>query len=111
MTPEASSPSESGNAARFAVYPGVDLYGSDVARVQAEDVNQCLAACLANDQCRAITFNTDPQVSRGCFLKGDRGTSEFYDQAISVIVLLPGEDEMLMVGSRRVSPAEVRTRP
>jgi hypothetical protein len=110
LTPEVSSPSQSGNAVRFAVYPGVDLFGSDIARVRAEDVNQCLTACLANDQCRAITFNTDPQVTRGCFLKGDRGTSEFYEQAISVIVLLPGEDEALTVGSQRVSPAEVRTR-
>lgn len=109
LAPEASLRPETQGGVRFGVYPGVDLYGSDVGRVRARDVNQCLAACLATDQCRAITFNTDPQVTRGCFLKGDRGTSEFYEQAISVIVLLPGEDEVLMVGSQRVSPAEVRT--
>ena len=97
-------------SSRLAFYQGVDLYGSDIARIRTESIEQCVAACLAEQQCRALTLNTDARLTRGpnCFLKGDRGRSESYDQAISVILLMEGEDEAITVDSQPVQPTEVR---
>lgn len=100
-----------GSSKRIAFYTGVDLYGSDLAQMHAKGGEQCLEACLATNQCRAITFNTDPQITRGpnCFLKTDGWDTTFYDQAVSAIILTPGSDEALAVDSRTVMPTDVRT--
>ncbi len=95
---------------RLAIYNSVDLFGGDVDNMRVESMPQCLAACMGNPQCQALTFNTNPKATKGpnCFLKGDGWDGKFYEQAISVIRLPPGGDETLTVGAQRVLPNEVR---
>jgi hypothetical protein len=96
---------------RFAIYSGVDFYGADVAKIRVDDVLQCLDACFGNNQCRAITLNTNPAFKTGpnCFLKDGMGETEFYEQAISGVFLLQSESEVLNVDGQRVYPEDVFT--
>lgn len=97
------------NGLRFAVYSGVDFYGADVDKIRVSDLAQCLAACFENQQCKAITLNTNPAFKTGpnCFLKTSTGRGEFYEMAISGQLLLPGDNEYFAVNGKRVYPLEV----
>lgn len=53
---------------RVAVSRDVDFYGSDLARLLDVTLDGCQAACLADGQCRAFTYNTR---NASCFPKGD----------------------------------------
>lgn len=93
----------------FALYDGVDFYGADVDQIRATDLVQCYAACLANDQCMAITLNTNPRYTTGpnCFLKSGVGRTEFYEMAISGQFRFQGEPTGIMVDGRHVPAATV----
>lgn len=83
--PQQSATATPNPATSFALYNGVDFYGADVDQIRADDLVQCFSACLGNDQCMAITLNTNPRYTTGpnCFLKSGVGETEFYDMAIS----------------------------
>lgn len=93
----------------FALYNGVDFFGADVSQIRADNLGQCYAACLANDQCMAITLNTNPRYTTGpnCFLKTGVGQTEFYDMAISGQFRIEGEPTGIMVDGRYVPAASV----
>ncbi len=55
---------------RVIVTPNADYSGFDMETVKNVDQAGCQTACLANDTCRAFTFNTK---ARWCFLKSDFG--------------------------------------
>ena len=109
--PEAKANAQPDDGLRFAVYEGVDFYGSDVAKSRVEDVPQCLQACLANKQCQAFTMNVNPAIKKGpnCFLKDSTGKGEFYEQAISGTFLAPGSDGGFKVGNEVVRPTDIFT--
>jgi len=93
----------------FALYEGVDFYGSDVAQIRASDLGQCFAACLETNQCMAITLNTDPRFETGpnCFLKSSVGRTEFYERAISGQFLFQGQSTGVLVDGQYVPAATV----
>jgi len=105
----AATGTQSDNELRFAIYEGVDFYGSDVTKLRADDAPQCLQACLANNQCRAFTMNINPAFKKGpnCFLKDSTGRGEFYEQAISGAFLAPGDDGAFKVGDKTVQPTDI----
>ncbi len=55
---------------RLIVTPQADYPGHDLSTIKNVGVDQCQAACLSNDACRAFTFNTK---AGWCFLKSDFG--------------------------------------
>ncbi|WP_127144280.1 PAN domain-containing protein [Pelagibacterium montanilacus] len=104
-----STDAMSGPSVSFALYRGVDFYGSDVAQFRAADIAQCYIACLEHDQCMAMTMNIDPRVASGpnCFLKSDTGDTEFYDMAISGRFQLSDEPTHLWIRGRMVPADDV----
>lgn len=79
---------------RMAVFAGLDLFGDDITSVRVNDAASCARACLTmKGECKAFTFNTDPQAMRGpnCFLKASQGTADGNAVAISG-QLLSGAD-------------------
>jgi hypothetical protein len=96
---------------RFAIYPGVDFYGADVAKVRTNDVGQCLERCMEHRQCQAITFNTNPTLQRGpnCFLKSGTGRTAFHPDAFSGRFLFNNESETIGVEGTTVRPTDVFT--
>lgn len=90
-------------------YGGDTASAADVAKIRVHGVLQCLDACVAHKQCKAFTLNINPAIRSGpnCFLKYGTGRGEFYEQAISGVFLLPGEEAAFKVGTQTVMPAEV----
>jgi PAN domain len=79
---------------RMAVFTGLDLFGDDITSVRLDDAASCARACLTmSGECKAFTFNIDPQAMRGpnCFLKSSQGTADGNAVAISG-QLLSGAD-------------------
>ncbi|MDH6235048.1 hypothetical protein M2281_005670 [Mesorhizobium soli] len=79
---------------RMAVFTGLDLFGDDITSVRLDDAADCARACLTmKGECKAFTFNIDPQAMRGpnCFLKASQGTADGNAVAISG-QLLSGAD-------------------
>lgn len=70
---------------RATISQNVDFFGSDLANIFDTTLDACQAACLANSQCRAFTYN---QQSGACFPKGDVTQVEPYDGAISARIYL-----------------------
>lgn len=71
---------------RMAIFTGLDLFGDDIASQRTSGAGECARVCLSMDgQCRAFTFNIDPQAKRGpnCFLKSSQGTADGNAVAIS----------------------------
>jgi hypothetical protein len=108
---DAAADTPSDSAPRFAIYEGVDFYGSDVGKSRVADVTDCLKACLEDKQCQAFTMNVNPAVKKGpnCFLKDSTGRGEVYEQAISGAFLAAGDDGSLKVGDQIVKPTDVLT--
>ena len=59
---------------RLAVTENVDFYGSDLRTIFDSSFDACRAACLAEAECRAFTFNAR---SGACFPKSERRYPRF----------------------------------
>lgn len=94
---------------RFAIYEGVDFYGSDIDKMRTDTMDQCFAACLENTQCVAMTVNLDPaaKVGPNCFLKSNMGETVHYPHAISGAFLAADFDGVLEIEGADVAPDEL----
>jgi hypothetical protein len=108
-TPQQAADASAAASISFALYNGVDFYGADVGEIRADDLGQCYAACLENDQCMAITLNTNPRYTTGpnCFLKTGIGETKFYEMAVSGQFRFEGQPTGIMVDGRYVPAASV----
>ncbi|MBB3999269.1 alpha-2-macroglobulin family protein [Aureimonas pseudogalii] len=75
--------------------PDADFYGHDYDILKDADQNLCETACLADNQCRAFTFNT----AKGwCFLKSEAGELRAARGVVSgriAVAATPAETETL----------------
>lgn len=69
---------------RLVLTQDVDLPGGDIASVFDTTLDACERACLANQSCEALTFNTR---NGSCFLKSGAGEAAPFAGAFSGIVL------------------------
>ncbi|MBL4915731.1 alpha-2-macroglobulin family protein [Szabonella alba] len=69
---------------RLAITRDMDLPGGDIASMLDTTIEACQRACLANDSCTALTFNSR---AGACFLKNGAGAPAPYQGAISARVL------------------------
>ncbi len=67
-------------ARRVLVTEGVDFYGGDLRAIFDTSFEACQAACVADTQCRAFTFN---QRAGSCFPKSDVTERQPFDGALS----------------------------
>ena len=82
---------------RLTVSRNVDFYGSDLTNIFDTTFKACARACLADDNCKAFTFN---QRSNACFPKSDVSNTESYDGAISARVSLASDDALSRAQTR-----------
>lgn len=71
-------------AKRLVYTDNADLPGGDIANFLDTDIQSCEVACLSNDRCTALTFNSR---AGACFLKADPGEAAFYQGAFSARVV------------------------
>ena len=65
---------------QMVVIEGADYFGLDYETLQEVDLGDCEAACIADTQCQAFTYNTS---ARWCFLKSNYGDLRAFEGAIS----------------------------
>lgn len=65
---------------RIVTVEGADYFGADFQTLKDTDLEACKAVCLANDMCRAFTYNLE---ARWCFLKSDIGDLRAFDGAVA----------------------------
>ncbi len=82
---------------RIAITRNIDFYGSDLTNIFDTTFDACERACLADQNCRAFTFN---EKSRACFPKSEISKSEPYEGAISARVI-DSSPEALSVAQTR----------
>ena len=71
-------------ARRLALSQNTDLPGGDLSSILDTTLNGCETACLANNLCQAMTFNTK---NGSCFLKQGAGDLAYFDGAYSGFIL------------------------
>jgi alpha-2-macroglobulin len=83
---------------RLVLTENTDLPGSDIQSVFDTTLETCEASCLANDQCRALTFNSK---ASACFLKSGIGQAQPFVGAYSGYVLAanPGSSGTAAAGA------------
>lgn len=69
-----------GGERRLVLVEGVDYFGQDLATRQDIDLEACQSACLADQRCRAFTYN---RKARWCFLKSDYEDARPFANAVS----------------------------
>jgi hypothetical protein len=69
-----------GGERRLVLVEGVDYFGQDLSTRQDIDLEACQSACLADQRCRAFTYN---RKARWCFLKSDYEDARPFANAIS----------------------------
>lgn len=84
---------------RVAISRNLDFYGADLANIFDTTLDACEAACLANAQCAAFTYN---QRSGACFPKSGVSAIEPYDGAISARVY-PADPGVLAAAAGRAA--------
>lgn len=106
-----ASPSQkaAGVAPAFAVFEDVDLYGGDIEKISVADFPLCVSACLDNDMCVAVTFNTTTRPSRGpnCFVKDGSADPVEFEGAVTGIFMDANLDMGLRVGRKTIQPVDV----
>ncbi|MXN67269.1 alpha-2-macroglobulin [Stappia sp. GBMRC 2046] len=75
-----TAPPAQADERRTVTVEGADYFGADFQTLKEIDLEACKAACLANDMCRAFTYNVS---ARWCFLKSDIGDLRAFDGAIA----------------------------
>ncbi|MEP3345061.1 MAG: alpha-2-macroglobulin family protein [Litoreibacter sp.] len=83
---------------RMSLSKDVDFYGSDLANIFDTTFDACSRACLANETCKAFTFNTK---SKACFPKSDISQSEPFVGALSVEVTDATDAELNLANAQR----------
>jgi uncharacterized protein YfaS (alpha-2-macroglobulin family) len=68
---------------RIELSENTDFFGSDLRNVFDVTFEDCVAVCLADQACKALTYN---QKSNACFPKSAVGAQTVFDRAISVEV-------------------------
>jgi alpha-2-macroglobulin len=71
-------------ARRMAVMQNMDFYGGDLQPVFETSFTSCQQICLADQKCRAFTFNVK---SNACFPKSDIAEMKPFDGAVSARIL------------------------
>ena len=93
------------------VVRGADYFGHDYDTLQDVDLDDCEAACLADERCRAFTFNAN---AGWCFLKSSVGELRAFDGAVSGYIQtgpsIPPINAHSVVPSWRFCPAVTATR-
>lgn len=69
-----------GGQRRLVLVEGVDYFGQDLETRQDIDLEACQSACLADQRCRAFTYN---RKARWCFLKSDYEDARPFANAVS----------------------------
>ncbi|MCU0802836.1 MAG: PAN/Apple domain-containing protein [Rhodobacteraceae bacterium] len=69
---------------RFAMSQDIDLPGGDIAQMFDTTLEACQTACAVNQSCEAFTFNTR---NGSCFSKAGPGAGEFFQGAVSGLVI------------------------
>ncbi|WP_309083058.1 alpha-2-macroglobulin family protein [Chelativorans sp.] len=68
------------DARRVVTTENGDYFGFDLRSEKDVSLDECSAICLADDQCRAFTYNTK---ARWCFLKSDFATLHSFEGAVA----------------------------
>lgn len=87
-----SLPASGQSERRIATTPDSDYFGFDLRTEQDIPLDACEAVCLADQDCRAFTYNTRAQ---WCFLKSDYSTLNSFPGAVAGrVVVDSGEAEL-----------------
>jgi hypothetical protein len=82
---------------RAVVVPDADLYGGDLRALMDTGFDACLAACLGDAACKAITYNT---AASACFLKSGYDDIRGYPGAVSARIVEADAPVMTLAGER-----------
>ncbi|MEL6647323.1 MAG: MG2 domain-containing protein, partial [Pseudomonadota bacterium] len=82
---------------RQVVTPKTDFFGADISPLFDTTVNNCQSACLANEACRAYTFNTE---KNACFLKSDVLEIQPFEGATSAEIFATDQRVLAQAGAR-----------
>ena len=83
---------------RVVVTQDQDLPGGDVASVFDTTIEACERACLTNERCTALVFNTR---NGSCFVKNNPGEGAFFEGAYSAYVIKGDVAQQAMATDRR----------
>jgi len=82
---------------RAVVVPDVDLYGGDLRPIFKTPFDDCVAACLAESECKALTYNT---AASACFLKSGYDEIRGYPGAVSARITEPAPAALTLAEER-----------
>ncbi|EKE44985.1 Alpha-2-macroglobulin N-terminal domain family protein [Oceaniovalibus guishaninsula JLT2003] len=82
---------------RVTLSADTDFFGADLSQFFDTDAEACRAACLADPQCRAFTFNTR---SAACFTKSEIRDRAFYAEALSGEIADRTPDDLARAAAR-----------
>ncbi|WP_299304979.1 alpha-2-macroglobulin family protein [uncultured Litoreibacter sp.] len=82
---------------RLSLTRNVDFYGGDLTNIFDTTLGACQRACLADDNCKAFTFN---EKSNACFPKSNVERTEPYEGAISARVLEASSEAVARADAR-----------
>jgi alpha-2-macroglobulin len=85
---------------QFVITEGADYFGSDYETLRDVDLDACQAACSADEQCQAFTYN---EAARWCFLKNGVGELRAVDGATSGRVVAAAEAAPVDLEATRIS--------
>ncbi|HHW35152.1 MAG TPA: hypothetical protein GXX24_13585, partial [Paracoccus solventivorans] len=91
--------------ARVVLQSDLDLPGNDLSMIRQLGQDACVAACLATDACRALTWNAR---ARACFLKTGAGAGAPYVGAHSGIVADTAPEVIALAAARLAASGWVR---
>ncbi len=84
MLPQSAAAQDLIPDGRFVLGENTDIPGGDIASIFDTNLDACERACLTNDACEAITFNTR---NGSCFLKDSASEGTYFEGAYSGVVL------------------------
>ncbi|MBP1851987.1 PAN domain-containing protein [Rhizobium halophytocola] len=94
---------------RIAIYTGLDLFGDDIDARRVAEAGDCAQQCaIMRGQCKAFTFNVNPNIKRGpnCFLKSGYGRVDGNAVALSGMVLGGAQADPLPFTIGTIDPHE-----
>ena len=87
-------------AKRFVITQDADLPGGDLSTQLDTTIEACERACLADQRCTHLTFNTR---NGSCFTKANPGKPAFYQGAFSARVVATNPEVLSAAPSRRAA--------
>ncbi|MEO0386362.1 MAG: alpha-2-macroglobulin family protein, partial [Pseudomonadota bacterium] len=82
---------------RMIAEENTDFFGGDLRSIFDTSADLCVASCLAEAECAAITYN---QRASACFLKSNIGDRVPFDGAVSMRVAVPSADARSLAARR-----------